>query len=219
LYQQLNYVDLDQKDGPKSHSAATASPIKMPRSVMLSLALITFVVMTRSWFQVSMITYLPEWIQSQGQSIAFGGQVLAIFLVAVGVGSMTGGPLSDWLGRWRIVAISLAVLSLAQWGFLNASILWQVVLIAVMGLMIGASFPVTIVMAQEAWPAGVGLASSLVMGVGWAPGGLGAWITGWLADQSSLGAGLQSLIMVPLLGVVGVLVYAALHRRSGQQSQ
>ena len=145
--------------------------------------------------------------------------MLAIFLVAVGVGSMTGGPLSDWLGRWRIVAISLAVLSLAQWGFLNASILWQVVLIAVMGLMIGASFPVTIVMAQEAWPAGVGLASSLVMGVGWAPGGLGAWITGWLADQSSLGAGLQSLIMVPLLGVIGVLVYAALHRRSGQQSQ
>ena len=218
LYQQLNYVDLDQKDDPKSRSAA-ASPIKMPRSVMLSLALITFVVMTRSWFQVSMITYLPEWIQSQGQSIGFGGQVLSIFLVAVGVGSMTGGPLSDWLGRWRIVAISLAVLSLAQWGFLNASILWQVVLIAVMGLMIGASFPVTIVMAQEAWPAGVGLASSLVMGVGWAPGGLGAWITGWLADQSSLGAGLQSLIMVPLLGVIGVLVYAALHRRSGQQSQ
>lgn len=212
LYQQLNYVDLDQKADLKPHSPA-ASPIKMPRSVMLNLALITFVVMTRSWFQVSMITYLPEWIQSQGQSIAFGGQVLAIFLIAVGVGSMTGGPLSDWLGRWRIVAISLAVLALAQWGFLNASVLWQVVLIAVMGLMIGASFPVTIVMAQEAWPAGVGLASSLVMGVGWAPGGLGAWVTGWLADQSSLGAGLQSLIMVPLLGVVGVLVYAALQRR------
>lgn len=212
LYQQLNHFDYNHKAAPKAHPTPN-SPVKMSRSVVLSLALITFVVMTRSWFQVSMITYLPEWIQSQGQSIAFGGQVLSIFLIAVGVGSMTGGPLSDWLGRWRIVAISLAVLALAQWGFLNTPILGQITLIALMGLMIGASFPVTIVMAQEAWPNGVGLASSLVMGLGWAPGGLGAWVTGWLADQSSLGAGLQSLIMVPLLGVVGVLAYAALQRR------
>ncbi|MCB0190557.1 MAG: MFS transporter [Anaerolineae bacterium] len=218
LYQQLNNFDLNHQEISHSH-AASASSAKMPPTVMLSLALVTFVVMTRSWFQVSMITYLPEWIQSQGQSIAFGGQVLSIFLVAVGVGSMTGGPLSDWLGRWRVVAVSLAALALAQWGFLNVSVLWQVVLIALMGLMIGASFPVTIVMAQEAWPSGVGLASSLVMGLGWAPGGLGAWVTGWLADQSTLGAGLQSLIMVPLLGVIGVLAYAALQRHQEVQAE
>ncbi|MCB0210916.1 MAG: MFS transporter [Anaerolineae bacterium] len=218
LYQQLNDFELSHKEDTPSHSTS-ASPVKMPPTVMLSLALVTFVVMTRSWFQVSLITYLPEWIQSQGQSIGFGGQVLSIFLVAVGVGSMTGGPLSDWLGRWRVVAISLAVLALAQWGFLHAPVLWQVVLIALMGLMIGASFPVTIVMAQEAWPSGVGLASSLVMGLGWAPGGLGAWVTGWLADQSTLGAGLQSLIMVPLLGVIGVLAYAALQQRQASQAQ
>jgi FSR family fosmidomycin resistance protein-like MFS transporter len=185
----------------------------MQLSVAVGLALITFVVMTRSWFQLAMMTYLPEWIQSQGQSIAFGGQVLAVFMIAVGVGSMTGGPLSDWLGRWRVVVISLAVLALAQWLFLNAPIFWQVILVAIMGIMIGASFPVTIVMAQEAWPNGVGLASSLVMGLGWAPGGLGAWFTGWLADQTSLAAGLQSLIVVPLVGVIGVLIYAVWQRR------
>lgn len=211
LYQQLRHTSYDRKVTPKPTSV-TRPRVKMKTSIMISLALITFVVMTRSWFQVSMMTYLPEWIQNQGQSLAFGGQVLAIFLIAVGVGSMTGGPLSDWLGRWRIVAVSLAVLALAQWGFLNASIFWQVVLIAIMGVMIGASFPVTIVMAQDTWPSQVGLASSLVMGIGWAPGGLGAWVTGWLADQSSLAAGLQSLIVIPIAGVIGVLVYAALQR-------
>lgn len=218
LYQQLSQAGDHHALKPKAHPIPSATPIKIRRSIVVSLALITFAVMTRSWFQVSMMTYLPEWIQNQGQSIAFGGQVLAIFLVAVGVGSMTGGPLSDWLGRWRIVAVSLAVLALAQWGFLNASILWQVVLVALMGLMIGASFPVTIVMAQEAWPSGVGLASSLVMGIGWAPGGLGAWVTGWLADQSSLAAGLQSLVVVPLLGVVGILAYAALQQQWAERS-
>jgi FSR family fosmidomycin resistance protein-like MFS transporter len=212
LYQQLNHTDPHQDN--VSHLPPGSPPLaSMQLSVVVGLGLITFVVMTRSWFQMAMMTYLPEWIQSQGQSIAFGGQVLAVFMIAVGVGSMTGGPLSDWLGRWRVVVISLAVLALAQWLFLNAPLFWQVILVAIMGIMIGASFPVTIVMAQEAWPNGVGLASSLVMGLGWAPGGLGAWFTGWLADQTSLAAGLQSLIVVPLVGVIGVLIYAVWQRR------
>ncbi len=211
FYQQLSHAEQSQPDRVKSRSAST--PItRMDTSVMVSLVLITLVVMSRSWFQVPIMTYLPEWIQSQGQSIAFGGQVLAVFMIAASVGSMTGGPLSDRLGRWQVVAVSLAVLALAQGLFLNAPLFGQVILVALMGMMIGASFPVTIVMAQEAWPNNVGLASSLVMGIGWAPGGLGAWVTGWLADQSSLGVGLQSLILVPLVGIAGVLVYAALQR-------
>lgn len=206
LYRQLSYVEPLQPDGDKSRSALTpAANIRKP--VVISLVLITLVVMSRSWFQVATMTYLPEWIQSQGQSIAFGGQVLAVFMVSVSVGSMTGGPLSDWLGRWQVVAASLAVLALAQWLFLNAPLFGQVIPVALMGMMIGASFPVTILMAQEAWPSGVGLASSLVMGIDWAPGGLGDWFTGWLADQSSLGVGLQSLIVVPLVGIAGVLLY------------
>jgi FSR family fosmidomycin resistance protein-like MFS transporter len=212
LYQQLSHTQRPQQDRFKIRADATPTA-KMQSSVIVGLVLITLMVMTRSWFQVAMMTYLPEWIQSQGQSIAFGGQVLAVFLIAVSVGSMTGGPLSDWLGRWQVVAMSLAVMALAQWLFLNAPLWRQIILVAVMGMMIGASFPVTIVMAQEAWPSGVGLASSLVMGIGWAPGGLGAWFTGWLADQSSLANGLQSLIVAPLVGAVGVLLYAALQRR------
>lgn len=212
LYRQLSQTDYLQNNSVDKRIEPAPGAKKIRLSIVVGLTLITLIVMARSWFQVSMITYLPEWIQSQGQSIAFGGQVLAVFMIAVGVGSMTGGPLSDRLGRWQVVGISLALMTLAQWLFLNAPLFWQVILVAMMGITIGASFPVTIVMAQETWPSGVGLASSLVMGLGWAPGGLGAWFTGWLADQSGLAFGLQSLIAVPLLGVVGVLVYAALQR-------
>ena len=170
--------------------------------------------MMRSWFQLSLMTYLPEWIQSQGYSLAFGGQVLSVLLLSVSVGSFTGGPLSDRVGRWQVVALSLVLLGLAQSIFLTVSLFWQVGLVAVMGMMIGASFPVAIVMAQETWPKGVGLASALIMGLGWAPGGLGAWITGLIADKSSLATGLQTLIVPPLVGVVAALGYALLQRRS-----
>jgi hypothetical protein len=86
--------------------------------------------------------------------------------------------------------------------------------VGLVGALIGLSFPVAVLMAQETWPRGVGLASALVMGLGWAPGGLGASLTGLVADQYSLATGLQLLIFPPLLGLVCILTYAALQRRS-----
>jgi membrane protein implicated in regulation of membrane protease activity len=39
------------------------------------------------------------------------------------------------------------------------------------------------------------------MGIGWAPGGLGASFTGYLADLSTLDYSLQLLVVPPLLGL------------------
>ena len=52
-----------------------------------------------------------------------------------------------------------------------------------------------------------GLASGLVMGAGWAPGGLGASLTGYLADQSSLTSALQWLAVPPILGVLAMVIF------------
>ena len=93
--------------------------------------------------------------------------------------------------------------------------LWlQVILIAFIGISIGASFPVTIVMAYEAWPKRVGLAASLVMGIGWFPGGIGASVTGQLADRFSLQFAMQALIVAPLLGLFVIAIFAVYQRRT-----
>lgn len=180
----------------------------------MGLALIVIAVMCRSWVQVALMTYLPEWIQTQGGSLAFGGQMLALFSIATGVGSLTGGNLSDRIGGWQVLTLSMTLLGPVMWLFLNVSGPWQVVLVGLVGALIGLSFPVAVLMAQETWPRGVDLASALVMGLGWAPGGLGASLTGLVADQYSLATGLQLLIFPPLLGLVCILTYAASQRRS-----
>ena len=89
----------------------------------------------------------------------------------------------------------------------------QVMLLAVMGILVGLTFPVSIVFAQEVWPRGVGLASALVIGLGWAPGGIGASVTGLLADKYSLTVGLHMLLLAPILGLVCMLMFVALQRR------
>ena len=85
--------------------------------------------------------------------------------------------------------------------------------VILIGVMIGASFPVTIVLAQEAWPQSVGFASAMVMGLGWLPAGLGAWAVGHIADESTLTIGLSSLLPVPLVGLAALAVYAAVTAR------
>jgi fucose permease len=84
------------------------------------------------------------------------------------------------------------------------------------GILIGASFPVTVAMAQEAWPRRVGLASALAMGMGWLPGGLGASFTGLVADQTSLATALGWLIIAPALGLVCALIYGLVWTRHGR---
>jgi hypothetical protein len=51
------------------------------------------------------------------------------------------------------------------------------------------------------------------MGLGWLPGGIGASVTGYIADHASLNAGLQSLIVMPVIGIICILVYAVWYRR------
>lgn len=201
------------------HAPSRLAPRVINEGAKIGLALIIMSVMTRSWVQVAVMTYLPEWIQSHGGSLALGGQLLALFSIATGVGSLTGGNLSDRIGRWQVMALSTGLLGPAVWLFLGASGLWQVVMVALVGVLIGLSFPTAVVMAQETWPQGVGFASALVMGLGWAPGGMGASFTGFVADHYSLATGLYLLIFPPLVGLAGILAYAALQRRSMQLIQ
>jgi cyanate permease len=99
-----------------------------------------------------------------------------------------------------------------MWLFVSATGAVQWLLIAAMGVLLGATFPVSIVLAQETWPAGVGIASGLVMGVGWLPGGIGASVTGAIADRVSLEWGLRALVVPPVVGLACILCYAATRR-------
>jgi len=134
-------------------------------------------------------------------------------MVAVSVGSLFGGSLSDRVGRLPVIAASLTIMMAGQWVLLHASGLPQMAAVILIGVMIGASFPVTIVLAQEAWPQSVGFASAMVMGLGWLPAGLGAWAVGHIADESTLTIGLSSLLPVPLVGLAALAVYAAVTAR------
>lgn len=172
-------------------------------------ALLLVVVMAgaRSWYFGALTTYLPEWLQNQGWTPERAGTMLSVAVVSVAVGSIGGGMLSDRLGREVVMLVALAGMAPAMWVLLHASGVLLVLAVVSAGVLVGATFPTVIVMAQEAWPRALGLASSLAIGVGWLPAGIGAWVVGLVADRTSLPVALNSLLWPPLVGVVAVIVF------------
>lgn len=208
IYWQTRHLTRARDDG------STVVRPALGRRTVASLVWIVLAVMFLAWFQWSFRTYLPTWIEEQGRSLAFAGQAMFLFAVASGAGTLLGGALSDRLGRWQLLALCLILLGPMTSILLWAPAGWQMPVVAVMGVLIGATFPISIVMAQETWPSGVGMASGLVMGLGWVPGGIGASLTGVLADRTSLTTALQVLVVPAVLSTASILVYAMVRRSS-----
>ncbi len=204
LARQLRHIQLPAR----GREGGDGQAITLGQGSAAALAAIVAVVGARSYFQLALMTYLPEWLRADGQSLAMAGAALAIFMVAVSVGSLFGGSLSDRVGRLPVIAASLIIMTAGHWLLLHTSGLPQMAAVVLVGVMIGASFPVTIVLAQEAWPQSIGFASAMAMGLGWLPSGLGAWAVGQIADGSTLTVGLSSLLPAPLVGLAALAVYA-----------
>ncbi len=182
---------------------------------LLGLVLITVVAMTRAWFQLSLTTYLPTLLEDRGYTVVYGGQMLFVLSLLIGVGSLFGGILSDRFGRWQVLLSSFAFIGPAYWLFINSGGGLQFIYAGAIGFLLGCTYPTTVVVAQEVWPRGMAMASGLVMGLGWWPGGLGATFTGWVADQVTLDTALEGLVLAPVLGALLMAAFAiALHRRS-----
>ena len=188
------------------------------KGFLFGLVLITMAAMTRAWFQLSLTTYLPTLLQDRGFSVVYGGQMLFVLSLLIGVGSLFGGILSDRFGRWQVLLACFALVGPAYWLFLHAGGSLQFIYAGAIGFLLGCTYPTTVVIAQEVWPRGLAMASGLVMGLGWWPGGLGATLTGWLADQRTLDTALEGLVLAPVLGALLMAIFALAQYRRNRSS-
>ena len=183
----------------------------------LALALIVLFAMSRAWYQVSLTTYLPLWVAEHADARVGVAHVLFVLAGSLPAGAVLGGALSDRAGRWQVVLTAGLLLVPANAALLTvgpgsapAALL---PLIAVIGCLIGATYPVAIIIAQEAWPRNIGLAGGMIMGLGWLPGGVGASAVGMLADNIGLARALATGVIPLLAGVLAVGGYAVLRAR------
>jgi len=193
--------------GPRKRSTLAGGPIPWAKLSVLCL-LITL----RSWGYSGLIIFLPMYLLDQGLPLALTGTALFVFLFFGALGGMVGGHLSDRIGRLQVIAASLLGYPVVMAGALGFSGWLRWVFLALAGMMLLASFSVTVVFAQELLPQHVGLASGLTFGMAFGTGGLGVAVSGVMADLLGLSASVWLLVFLPpIAGVLALRLKSPRH--------
>ncbi len=170
-----------------SHATSAAVPATPAKRVAISVIVVLMLVMfLRSWMHSAVSTYVPQMFKAFGYSNADAGNVLFSVLFPLAIGGLIGGTLSDKIGRRRVLIASTILSGPAMWLLLHMSGSAVYGVGIVLGLTMGASTPVTLVMAQSLIPRGLGLMSGIVLGFTFIAGAIGVAISGIIADQIGL---------------------------------
>ncbi len=153
-----------------------------------------------AWF--GLLTFVPLWVVSLGNSEAAGNRLLSLMLLAGAVGTLLLGPLADRFGLRRTLLVAQAVLMPLILVFvLVGGIVGAIALMGV-GICVVGTFGLTMVLSQMYLPEHVGLASGLSIGLAMGLGGLAAVALGGVADAVDLETALICSAFAPLLGVI-----------------
>lgn len=198
-----------QQGGPSA--AASMRAVGFPLGMLLAISIL------RSGVLIAYLTFLPTLVVQRTGSLTLGAAALAAFLFAGSVGALAGGAAAHLFGGARVVVVSLAAGMLAllpvPWLPAPALIPWLVVA----GILLFASEAQVTALAQRLLPAFVGVASSMMMGIGLGLGNTGAVITGAIADRRGIQTALTvtTLLMAPALVAALAYVSSMRTRRAG----
>ena len=165
---------------------------------VLALAAVIGVMMSRSWTVGVFQAFTPTWYEQQGYGPAFYGPLATTLVLASAAGTIGCGSLADRLGR-RTVILATLVLSIpaillfclfpGPWAFGSAILI---------GFLAASTAPLMLLMAQQLMASRAGLASGLVMGLGFVTGAIGVPINGAIADA----VGLQKSLLTHVILVI-----------------
>lgn len=158
----------------------------------------------RAWVTFGAMTFLPTYLVLNGYPILSATMLVSVMLLAGVAGQITGGILSDRLGRKPIVVITTfaAIPAFALILFTHGA--GQIAAIMAFGFLLWSSFSVTIAMAHELVPSQIGTISGLFMGIAMGAGGLGVSVSGAVADHFGLTA---TLTLFPVILLVAAVLF------------
>jgi FSR family fosmidomycin resistance protein-like MFS transporter len=181
---------------PAAHERSSLASL---RPAAVPLALVYFTVVLRTATSYGFMTFAPTLLTRRGLSIDHASSAVFLYLLTSGIGGFFGGPLADRFGARQVMVATLvgsvpflaAAPALSPWGF--------TAMLAIGGLLLQSTLPVSVTYAQSLTTAGAATVSSLMMGFAWGMGSLAVPLIGLSADRFGINATLVGLSTVPLL--------------------
>jgi FSR family fosmidomycin resistance protein-like MFS transporter len=183
------------------HAALRSGKVVAAIAVLLALVFSKFI------YLASLSSYYTFYLMTTFHVSVRSSQLyLFVFLGAVALGTIAGGPIGDRIGRksviwWSILGVLPFTLILPY-----ANLFWTGILSVVIGMGLASAFPAIIVYAQELVPGRVGMVSGLFFGFAFGIAGLGAAILGELADLTSIRFVYIVCSFLPAVGLLAALL-------------
>jgi FSR family fosmidomycin resistance protein-like MFS transporter len=181
---------------------------RLPRAAAVRVIAVLLVLIFSKYVYLTSLTsyYTFYLIEHFGLSVQAAQLHLFVFLAAIAVGTIFGGPIGDRIGRRRVIWLSILGALPFTLMLPYASLFWTGPLTVMIGLIIASAFPAIVVYAQELIPGKVGMISGLFFGLAFGAGGIGAAWLGALADATSLEYVYRLCAFLPLIGLLAALL-------------
>jgi MFS transporter, FSR family, fosmidomycin resistance protein len=190
---------------PKSAAQATAAaPAKLPsRRVIFALVILGALIFSKYFYLASLTSYYTFYVMGKFYLSIQGAQFhLFLFLFAVAVGTILGGPIGDRYGRKLVIWVSILGVAPFTLALPYANLFWTGALTVIIGVILASAFSAILVYAQELVPGKVGLISGLFFGLAFGIAGIGSAVLGYVADRTSIAYVFRLCSFLPLIGLL-----------------
>ena len=184
---------------------AEAAP--QSKQVTIAIAVLLALIFSKYFYLASLSSYYTFYLINRfSVSVQSAQLYLFLFLAAVALGTIVGGPLGDRFGRKYVIWAS--ILGVLPFTLLlpHANLFWTAVLTVPIGMILASAFPAIVVYAQELMPGKTGTVAGLFFGFAFGMGGVGAAVLGKLADVYGITTVYQMCAFLPLIGLLAAFL-------------
>jgi FSR family fosmidomycin resistance protein-like MFS transporter len=194
-----------ERAAPSRSRAAHAGgrPDLSRRRVGWAVAILMVLVFSKSFYTTSLNSFYTFYLMSRFHVTIETAQIyLFVFLAAVAVGTLIGGPLSDRIGRKAVMWGSIVGVLPFTLLLPHAGLAWTVVLSVAIGLTLASASSTIIVYALDLVPGKIGMIAGLFFGLSFGLAGVGAAVLGRLADATSIDFVYRICAFLPAIGLL-----------------
>jgi FSR family fosmidomycin resistance protein-like MFS transporter len=177
------------------------------KRVVLSITVLLALLFSKFFYLASITSYYTFYLMGKFHVSVRSAQIhLFVFLGAVALGTIAGGPIGDRIGRKRVIWSSILGVLPFTLALPYANLLWTEILSVLIGLILASAFPAIVVYGQELVPGRVGMVSGLFFGFAFGMAGLGAAVLGELADLTSIRFVYLVCSVLPAVGLLAAFL-------------
>ena len=187
---------------------AASRTLPLPRNrIVLALVVLALLVFSKNAYTASLSSYYTFFlIEKFSVDVQQSQMMLFLFLGAMALGTVLGGPIGDRIGSKNVIWFSILGVLPFTLALPYADLFWSGVLTFIIGVVLASAFPAIVVFAQELVPGRVGMIAGIFFGFAFGMGGIAAAVLGVLADAKGIEWVYAVCSYLPLIGLLTVFL-------------